>query len=472
MHTYASPGTYSVSLSVTNASGSNTTTHANYITVTAAGGSPVASFTASPISGTAPLDVTFTDSSDVAAGTMWNWSFGDDTWSNFTASSNPVHTYSAGGTYTVALTVTNASGSSTATETDYITVSSTSSFISATADQSIGPAGTVFTFSGSNTYGDSPGYYTNIFVTNATEGGTLPADGVMPENFSVSTITGDNATFRQATVTSGSWSYAWDTSAITGGSLLPGSAYRFYFVNESLNTSSLYYGAYTRVQIGIEGPVTASFTKNASSGTAPFAVSFQDTSTGYPEQINLSFGDGTWYNTTSSGSWPVIHIYTISGSFTPEIYAGNSIDSDTAVNGTVTVLSSGGSPTASFTASPTSGTAPLDVIFSDTSDVTSGTAWSWSFGDDSGLNTTVSSNPSHTYSSAGTYSVALTVTNVSGSNTATKSGYISVSAAGGSPTASFTASPVSGTAPLDVTFTDTSDVTSGSAWSSACPVPR
>ena len=58
-------------------------------------------------------------------------------------------------------------------------------------------------------------------------------------------------------------------------------------------------------------------------------------------------------------------------------------------------------PTASFTAAPTSGTAPLTVQFTDTS--TGGpTSWAWDFGDGS---TSTAQNPGHVYASAGSYSV-------------------------------------------------------------------
>jgi len=79
-------------------------------------------------------------------------------------------------------------------------------------------------------------------------------------------------------------------------------------------------------------------------------------------------------------------------------------------------------PVANFTATPLSGTAPLTVQFNDTS-TGSPTSWSWSFGDGG---TSVGQNPSHMYSTAGTYTVNLTVTNAGGSNTTAKAGYIVV----------------------------------------------
>jgi PKD repeat protein len=80
-------------------------------------------------------------------------------------------------------------------------------------------------------------------------------------------------------------------------------------------------------------------------------------------------------------------------------------------------------PVASFTASPTSGPAPLAVQFTNTS-TGSPTSWAWDFGD--GASST-SQHPSHTYAAAGTYTVVLTVANAIGSDTVTRAGLISAS---------------------------------------------
>ncbi len=92
------------------------------------------------------------------------------------------------------------------------------------------------------------------------------------------------------------------------------------------------------------------------------------------------------------------------------------------------------SPAAAFSATPTSGAAPLSVHFTDTS---SGgpTAWQWDFQNDGTVDST-QQNPSFVYTSPGTYSVKLTASNSSGDDTVTKSGYITVTAAG--PTLTFT----------------------------------
>jgi hypothetical protein len=83
------------------------------------GKEPVAAFSASPLSGKAPLKVQFTDRS-INNPTSYIWNFGDGTYS---MAKNPVHTYSRSGKYTVSLKVKNVSGTDTETKSKYITVS-------------------------------------------------------------------------------------------------------------------------------------------------------------------------------------------------------------------------------------------------------------------------------------------------------------------------------------------------------------
>jgi PKD repeat protein len=117
-------------------------------------------------------------------------------------------------------------------------------------------------------------------------------------------------------------------------------------------------------------------------------------------------------------------------------------------------------PVAAFTGTPLSGIAPLDVMFTDSSTGTSITNRRWDFGDGNVSNYVVATNPSHRYSSAGIYSVNLTVTNSGGSNSRLRSNYISVNSPPSAPVAAFTGTPLSGIAPLDVIFTDSSTGTS------------
>ncbi|HKC26893.1 MAG TPA: PKD domain-containing protein [Jatrophihabitans sp.] len=114
----------------------------------------------------------------------------------------------------------------------------------------------------------------------------------------------------------------------------------------------------------------------------------------------------------------------------------------------------GSSPlTAAGSANPTTGNAPLTVSF--TGSASGGTgpySYSWNFGDGSATSST--QNPGHTYSSAGTYTAILTVTDsASPAHTATANVPITVSAVGSPLAANAAATPTSGQVPLTVGFT-------------------
>ena len=160
----------------------------------------------------------------------------------------------------------------------------------------------------------------------------------------------------------------------------------------------------------------ANFTGTPTSGTAPLAVTFTDTSTNSPTSWSWTFGDGG----TSTSQNPS-HTYA-AGTFTVTLTATNAggSDGETKTN-YITVTQP--APVANFTGSPTSGTVPLTVAFTDTSTNTP-TSWSWTFGDGG---TSTSQNPSHQYTGFGKYTVTLTATNASGSDGETKTNYIAVS---------------------------------------------
>lgn len=83
---------------------------------------PTTCFYGTPVSGNEPLSVQFYDKSYGGRDpTSWLWDFGDGETST---DQNPLHEYNDDGTFTVVLTATNAYGSSSKTETDYIIVAS------------------------------------------------------------------------------------------------------------------------------------------------------------------------------------------------------------------------------------------------------------------------------------------------------------------------------------------------------------
>jgi PKD repeat protein len=117
----------------------------------------VANFSGTPTSGNSPLTVVFTDTS-TGSPTSWNWSFGDGGRSDV---QNPSYTYTMAGTYTVAMTATNAGGSNTITRVGYITVNNTHTiteswspnglgYISISVPTRLNNPGTVFVTGGSS----------------------------------------------------------------------------------------------------------------------------------------------------------------------------------------------------------------------------------------------------------------------------------------------------------------------------------
>ncbi len=145
---------------------------------------------------------------------------------------------------------------------------------------------------------------------------------------------------------------------------------------------------------------------------------------------------------------------------------GRITSSPAVVNGVVYVGSSNGNinaigtlplnpPVADFTAGVTSGAAPLNVTFTDTSTGVVTTRF-WRFGDGSTAWANGTPSISHTYLYPGTFNVSLTAGNVDSQDTATKTGYIQVTPSGRPPSVRFSAMPALGNAPMNVRFTDRS----------------
>jgi formylglycine-generating enzyme required for sulfatase activity len=136
-----------------------------------------------------------------------------------------------------------------------------------------------------------------------------------------------------------------------------------------------------------------------------------------------NFGDGGASTQPNPG-----HTYTVSGVYTVSLTVTSSVGADTETKAdciTVDAVPSG--PTADFSATSRTGAAPLPVQFTDASAAGSAavTSWSWNFGDGG---TSTQQNPSYNYVNPGTYDVSLAVTTSVGSDTETKTGYITAEA--------------------------------------------
>jgi len=173
-----------------------------------------------------------------------------------------------------------------------------------------------------------------------------------------------------------------------------------------------------------------------------------------------TFGDGA----TSAITDPT-HVYTTPGVYTVSLSVAVGDESATLARTHYVTVGGTKPPAADFTAQPVSGTAPLTVTFTNLSQHAS--SYDWAFGDGSMLLTTggetsAETDPVHVYGTVGVYTVTLTATGPGGSDIKTDT--ITVSEAVEPPVADFTAQPVSGTAPLMVTFTNLSQHASSYDW--------
>ncbi len=373
VHTYTTAGTYTVTLIARNAEGSDTLTKNGYIVALKQAAVPAVSFVTNVTGGTAPVSIQFIDTSTNAP-TAWAWSFGDG---GTATGPNPVHIYVADGVYTVTLTATNSAGSNTVSRTSYITVSKATdppaALFKATKTTGTSPLDVQFMDASTN----SPSAWTWSFG----DGGT----STLPNPTHTYTAPGSYTVTLTATNSAGS-----DTTSESD----------YITVNAALPISS--------------------FTSNVTSGGKPLVVQFTDTSNNTPTGWYWTFGDGG----TSTLQNPV-YTYTSLGTYAVSLGASNSAGSNTTTRSKyITVTNAVTPPVASFTADIRSGSAPLTVRFTDTS-TNSPSGWQWAFGD--GTQNT-EKNPSHTYTTAGTYTVTLTAVNSGGSNVSMMPGYITVAA--------------------------------------------
>jgi gliding motility-associated-like protein len=389
--TYTTPGVYTVSLTVTNPSGQHTFTRNNYITAVAA---PSVNFVANDSSASCGTKVvTFTNltnlNTSVGSATYY-WDFGDGTFSN--AVNPPAHTYSAAGSYTVSLVVTNGTGcTQSKLKTNYITILAkpVASFTASNNNSCTAPVTTTFT---STSTGASS------YSWDFGDGGT-----------------GTGATASHTYTASGSYTVKLRVSS-AGGCM------------DSVTQTSL-------VNIG---NLAANFTMSNATTCTNNGVVFTNTTTPGAGGSQWSFGDGS----TSTANNPV-HAYTTAGTYTVKLKVvfNNCVDS---ISKTITVNAG---PASQFTATPLTACAPpLTVNF--TNSTTGAASSQWIFGNG---NTSTSASPSSvTYNSFGTYNVTLISTGANGcKDTLTRQNYVQIIA----PTATLVNYPYIGCAPAGVTMT-------------------
>ncbi|HTS19483.1 MAG TPA: PKD domain-containing protein, partial [Verrucomicrobiae bacterium] len=368
-----------------------------YNTNSVAPSAPVASFIASPASGTVPLPVTFVDTS---SGTITNrfWDFGDGTSTN-TSATTVVYQYNAPGTNTVQLIAAGPGGSGSSIRTNLITVNS------AVSTNSIPPP--VASFDATPTNGIAP--LTVTFLDTST--GTI-TNRLWHFGDGTSTNTVAAAVVHQYAASG--------TNSVRLSVYGPGGA-------NGLVKPDLIFVAPADSTNSVPPPV-ASFGAAPTSGTAPLLVTFTDTSTGTINSRSWQFGDGTVTNTTAT---TMIYQYNTPGIDTVQLVVNGPGGSSTNVQPNLIAVGSGSDdtnnvpiPVASFSAAPTSGTAPLVVTFADASTGTIANRF-WDFGDGSSMNTSGGSVV-HEYTTPGTDSVQLVVSGPGGTAVSTQNNLIIV----------------------------------------------
>ena len=162
------------------------------------------------------------------------------------------------------------------------------------------------------------------------------------------------------------------------------------------------------------------------------------------------FKDGS---ATSNEANPT-HTFTVAGTYEVELTVEDAEGlSDTT---TITIVAStpgNEAPVAIASANPMSGTAPLQVAFTGdaSTDDVAVTGYLWDFMD--GSSTVTAINPTHTFTTDGTYEVALSVEDAEGLTNVTTLTIIVGTVNNEAPVAVINATPESGSAPLEVLFT-------------------
>jgi len=386
--TYFTPGTYTVSLTVTNASGSNTLTRTQYITVYEA---PITDFSGSPLSGCFPLRVQFSDLSTAGTGNTnvsWLWDLGNGSTSTL---QNPLATYNTAGTFSVTLQVTNDKGCiKTRSRTNYVAVTTGVKAMFTHTQPTVCTAPATISFTNSSTGPPVLSYFWD-FGDGATSGLPNPVHTYL-----------SNGSFIATLITSSS-----------AGCI------------DSIKSSPIIIGGFIT---SFNAPAGICINETAS---------FTNTSSPAPISSNWTFGDGGTANTINT-----THVYSIPGTYTVWLYNTYSSCND-SISQTITVHPR---PVADFSAPVTSRCEPpLTVNFQDLSGG-GATSWQWDFGDG---NTSNLQNPAHTYTSYGSFTVTLIAANAFGcTDTITKTDFIRIQRA----SISIPALPAHGCIPFTITM--------------------
>lgn len=201
------------------------------------------------------------------------------------------------------------------------------------------------------------------------------------------------------------------------------------------------------------GQVSLAWNASTSSTVTGYKVHVGTASRSYSSHIDVGASVSATVPNLASGTK---YYYAVTAYNSAGVESSYSNEASSTIPSTTTAA-----PAAAFTATSTSGVAPLATTFTSTS-TGSITSYAWNFGDGS---TGSGASASHSYTSAGTYTATLTVTGSGGSTSASKTITVSAPTTTGSLAANFTGNRLVGTAPMRVAFDDASTGTVSSySW--------
>ena len=426
--------------------------------ITVYGATP--NFNAISTSGCTPFLVTLNDASvSDSALVQWTWNFGDGSPAQTVNTPSTTHTYTIPGSYDVSMTVTDKNGCvKTLNKPAYI--QPTFPFPTF-ANDSLACRGEIVVFNTSGTSVANPATYDWNFGDGTTGTGIVTthvytADNVYTVTLKVTDLNGCDSTIQRQIriqhpaaafsdsvlligcgvtnmqytdnstglyIASWQWNFGDGASASTQNPMHAYTVPGTYSV--TLITTNI--GGCTDTvsnSVIVPGP-TGTFSFSPSIGCPPLTVTFTAVSS-TAISYTWDFGDGTVINTASPS---IQYIYTTDMVATPALLLGSNLPDGTFCQvpappaGQVTVVTV--IPTLVINVNSATGCVPLTVNFVDASTVPgtipgdSINSWSWNFGDGA---TSTLENPSHVYSSAGSYPVTLTIGTLGGctnNNTAT-----------------------------------------------------
>lgn len=405
------------------------------VTVTNCGNPPVASFSATDSTLCIGDCIDFTDlSTNVPSGWTWYF-FGAATSSS--SNQNPTNIcYNTAGTFDVALVASNGFGQDSLFMANFITVSalptvvaSNDTTICAGSQANLSAVGAV-SYNWDNGLGagqvqtPSPLVTTTYRVTGTDANGCVNTDSVLVTVNPSPTVTASNDTAicvgdtAFISVTGTAATYTWDNSLGNGQNfnVIPTSTTTYYVVGDD----------------GIGCTTTDSITVTVNA--LPNVLASNDTTICSGDQANISASGATsylWNNSLGAGQ---SHSPSPTSNTT---YIVTGTDGNGCVNVDsvmVTVTSCNVPPVANFSSSGTSLCINDCIDFTDLSTGGIVTGWNWYFEGGIPATSNIQNPTGICYNTAGTYGVALTVTNTFGQDSMYVAGYITVDSCNVIPT--------------------------------------